>query len=238
MIIIPAIDLKDQKCVRLEQGLADRSRVYSEDPVAMARHWVSEGAEYLHVVDLDGAFGGKPMHTEIIGKIIESIDIPVEIGGGLRSDEDIQAVLDLGAARAILGTRVLKDAGSLAGLVERFGDKLAVGIDARDGIVQVEGWIEGSKLTARDLAKDVAKAGVSTIICTDTSKDGMMAGTNVSAVEEICNCVTCDVIASGGVTAVSDVVNLTALGKPNLIGAIVGKALYEKTTTISELKNA
>ena len=234
--VIPAIDLKDGKCVRLRQGRADDSKVYSEDPVGMARHWVAEGARYLHVVDLDGAFQGKPAHTAVIAKIVEAIDIPVEVGGGLRTDEDIRSLLDVGVDRAILGTRAWAQPGVLAELVKHFGGHLAVGIDARDGQVQVKGWTETTAKRAVDLAREVEKSGVGTIIYTDTATDGMLEGPNVRALEDICNAVGCSVIASGGISAVRDVERLKKLGRTNLIGAIVGKALYEGRVKLSKLQ--
>ena len=238
MIIIPAIDLKDGRCVRLCQGKAEDVKVYSEDPVEMARHWAREGADYLHIVDLDGAFQGKPMHTEIIAAIAESVSMPIEVGGGLRTNEDIRAVLDCGAERAIIGTRAVKDINTLKELAGKFGEQLAVGIDARDGLVLTEGWVKDSQVKALDLAKDVNDAGVKTLICTDTTKDGMMIGTNTASIREICESVSCDVIASGGITSVADVKSLVELRQSNLIGAIVGKALYEKEVSLKELTSA
>jgi phosphoribosylformimino-5-aminoimidazole carboxamide ribotide isomerase len=238
MIILPAIDLKGGRCVRLRQGLADDVTVYSDDPVEMALHWVAEGGEFLHVVDLDGAFDGAPAHLDVIARIVAAIPIPVEVGGGLRSDDDIQRVLDAGAARAIIGTRAFADPDSLAGTVARFGDHVAVGIDARDGRVQVKGWVETTDMLAVDLARKADSVGVKTLIVTDTATDGMMVGTNVAAMDEICRAVSCNVIASGGVTAPKDVRDLVTLGHPNLYGAIVGKALYEKTTTLTKMKQA
>ena len=236
MIIIPAIDLKDGKCVRLRQGRADEATVYSSDPVDMARRWRDEGAERLHVVDLDGAFQGAPAHLREIGRIAGALDIPVEAGGGLRTDDDIRRVLEAGAACAIAGTRAFSDPGSLAESVQRFGGRLAVGIDARDGFVQVRGWVETTSMRAVDLARRADALGVSLLIVTDTATDGMMRGTNVEAMDEMCRAVRCRVIASGGVTTPADVRRLRDLGHANLYGAIVGKALYEGTTTLAALR--
>ncbi len=238
MIILPAIDLKGGRCVRLRQGLADDVTVYSDDPVDMAKHWVDEGGEYLHVVDLDGAFGGKPVHLDVIEKIAAAIPIPVEVGGGLRTDDDIRRVVEAGAARAIIGTRAFSDTDSLAETVKLFGAHIAVGIDARDGHVQVKGWVETTDMLAVDLARRADSMGVQTLIVTDTATDGMMVGTNVAAMDEICKAVSCNVIASGGVTTPNDVRDLKALNHDNLYGAIVGKALYEKTTTLRDMKAA
>lgn len=236
MLIIPAIDLKDGKCVRLKQGRADDAVVYSGDPVAMARRWVEEGAKYLHVVDLDGAFQGRPAHTEVIGQIVRAIDIPVEVGGGLRTDEDIRALLAVGVKRAIVGTRAWAEPEALQRLVEQFGGQLAVGIDARGGRVQVKGWVETTEQLATDLARKAESMGVECIIYTDTSKDGMMAGVNVRAMDEMCCAVSCSVIASGGVTSRADAEALRGLKRSNLVGAIVGKALYEGRVTLKELE--
>lgn len=237
MIVIPAIDLKNGKCVRLKQGLASEVTEYSDSPAEMARHWVAEGGKFLHVVDLDGAFDGKPMHTAELKAICEAIDIPVEIGGGLRSDEHIQAVLDAGVCRAILGTRACEHPEELKRLVEKFGgDKIAVGIDARNGMVQTKGWVETTTVVAVDLARQCDEAGVGTIIYTDTSRDGMMQGVNAEEMAKICDAVSCDVVASGGVSTLADMQRLVALDRPNLVGAIVGKALYEKSVSIAGLE--
>ncbi len=238
MIILPAIDLKDGRCVRLCQGRADEATIYSNDPVDMAKHWVDQGGEYLHVVDLDGAFQGHPVHVDIIAKIVAAIPIPVEVGGGLRTDDDLRILIEAGVDRAIIGTRAFADTDSLAESVRKFGSKVAVGIDARNGRVQVKGWVETTEMLAVDLARKANALGVETLIFTDTATDGMMVGTNVSAMDEICQAVTCNVIASGGVTTPGDVRALTALGHPHLQGAIVGKALYEKTTTLADMKSA
>ena len=237
--IIPAIDLKGGKCVRLRQGLANEETVYSDSPVEMAQHWVKEGGEFLHVVDLDGAFEGKPVHTGILREICEAIDIPVEIGGGIRTDEDIETLLATGVTRVILGTRACEHPEELARLVEKFGgDRIAVGIDARDGKVQTKGWVETTNVEAVELAKQVAAAGVGTIIYTDTSRDGMLDGVNAFEMGKISVAVSCEVIASGGVSTAEDIKRLTALNCDNLTGAIVGKALYEETVTIKQLAAA
>jgi len=233
--IIPAIDLKDGQCVRLKQGKAGQSKVYSLDPVAVARGWEEQGAKCLHVVDLDGAFQGRPVHAPIIAGIIKSIKIPVEVGGGLRTDDDIAAVLGAGAARAILGTRAVKEPAELERLAQKFGDGLAVGVDAKKGFVQAAGWVDTTEVKAVDLGAAIDAAGVRTIIYTDTERDGMMAGTNTWAMDEMCAAVKCNVIASGGVTSVADVQELLKLKRANLAGAIVGKALYEGTLSLPAL---
>ncbi len=235
MLIIPAIDIKDGKCVRLRQGRADEVSVYGDDPVAVAQHWEQEGASYLHVVDLDGAFQGRPVHADTIGKIIKAVKIPVEVGGGLRTDDDLRAMLERGADRVVVGTRACADPGNLAHLANAFGLRVAVGIDARHGRVQVKGWVETTPLRAADLASRAQSAGIRWIIYTDTSKDGMMAGVNTAAVAQMCDAVACQIIASGGVSSAQDIAALRALKRANLAGVIVGRALYEQTVRLADL---
>lgn len=236
MIILPAIDLKGGRCVRLRQGRAEDETVYSEDPVRMATQWVEQGARYLHVVDLDGAFQGRPVHQEWIRKIVQAVPIPVQAGGGLRTDDDLQTLLDCGVDRAILGTRAWSEPDRLRALAERHGERLAVGIDSRDGRVQVRGWTETTGVDALTLARLADTLGIRTLICTDTSTDGMLQGTNVQAIDAVCRAVRCKVIASGGVSTAADVAALRNLGHANLIGAIVGKALYEGGVTLRDLQ--
>ena len=238
MLVIPAIDIKNGQCVRLRQGRADAVSVYGEDPVAMAQHWEQEGAPYLHIVDLDGAFQGKPVHGDLIERIAKAVRIPIEVGGGLRTDDDIRTMLDRGVDRVVVGTRAGTDAASLARLAESFGVRLAVGIDARQGRVQIKGWVETTPLRAVDLARRAQAAGIRWIIYTDTGKDGMLTGVNVAAVREMCDAVSCQVIASGGVSSVQDVAALRKLERANLAGVIVGRALYERTVTLKELLTA
>ncbi len=235
--ILPAVDLKGGQCVRLRQGRAEDATVYGSDPVAQAREWAGQGATWMHVVDLDGAFKGHPAHLEVIAEMVKAAGIPVECGGGLRSDADLDALLATGVSRGILGTRALEHMDDLAVLAAKYGDRLAVGIDARDGFVQVKGWTETSKVTAVELAGQAAAAGVKTIIYTDTATDGMLRGPNFRGNAEVCDAVgpDCQVIASGGITTAADITKLCALGKLNLTGAIVGKSLYEGRTTMSEL---
>lgn len=239
MIILPAIDLKDGKCVRLRQGKAEDVTVYSDDPVAQALDWREQGAEQLHVVDLDGAFQGEPRHTEVIAQIVKAIGIPVEVGGGLRTDAHIERLLEAGVTRTIIGTRALESADALAALVQRFGNAITVGIDARDGFVQVKGWVETTGTRATELAKQVEAAGVRTIIYTDTATDGMLGGPNLNAMREMCAAApSCNIIASGGVSAPEHVKALKALNCANLYGAIVGKALYDGKTTLAAMQAA
>ena len=236
-IIFPAIDLKGGRCVRLRQGRADEATTYSDDPAGMARHWQSLGAEWLHVVDLDGAFQGQSAHREILRKIT-AVGVPVEIGGGLRTQEAIESVLADGAQRAIVGTLAWEEPRVLEHLIEHFREQLVLGIDARNGHVQIRGWTETTDLPAADLARRADSCGVHTIIYTDTATDGMLQGPNCAAITLLCRSVSCDVIASGGVSSVEDIRKLRALDCPNLVGAIVGKALYENRATLPALLEA
>lgn len=236
-IIFPAIDLKGGRCVRLRQGRAEEATTYSDDPATVARQWKAAGAEWLHVVDLDGAFQGQPAHREVIRQIA-AVGVPMEIGGGLRTQEDIMAVLADGARRAIIGTMAWENPQVLERLVGHFGNQLVLGIDARNGRVQIKGWTETTDLPAVDLARRVDSLGIHTIIYTDTATDGMLQGPNLKAIEKMCRSVGCAVIASGGVSTVDDIRRLRALDCPNLAGAIVGKALYENRVTMPALLEA
>ena len=239
MVILPAIDLKDGKCVRLRQGRADDVTVYGDDPAEQARDWANQGGQELHVVDLDGAFAGTPKHADVIRKIIAAFGGPVEVGGGLRTPEALAAVIEAGATRAIIGSAALEDPEFLASAVELYGDRIAVGIDARNGFVQTKGWVETTQTRATDLAQAVAKAGVKTIIYTDTATDGMLGGPNLAQMAAICDAApTCQITASGGVSSPFDVENLKALERSNLRAAIVGKALYDGRTTLREMNIA
>ena len=239
MVVIPAIDLKGGKCVRLRQGRAEDVTVYGDDPAEQARDWREQGGAELHVVDLDGAFDGEPRHLDAIRDVIKAFGGPVEVGGGIRTAAALTAVLESGAARAILGSAALEDPAFLARAVDLWGDRVAVGIDARDGFVQTKGWVETTSVKATDLAAAVAKAGVKTIIYTDTATDGMLGGPNLTQMAAICDAApTCQVTASGGVSSPFDIENLKSLGRANLRAAIVGKALYDGRTTLRELNLA
>ena len=239
MIILPAIDLKDGKCVRLRQGRADDVTVYGDDPAAQAKDWADQGGQELHVVDLDGAFAGTPKHAEVIARIIKAFGGPVEVGGGIRTPEALNAVIETGATRAIIGSAALEAPEFLTQALELYGDKIAVGIDARNGFVQTKGWVETTKTLATDLAAAVAKAGAKTIIYTDTATDGMLGGPNLTQMAAICDAApTCQITASGGVSSPFDVENLKALERPNLRAAIVGKALYDGRTTLRDMNIA
>lgn len=239
MIILPAIDLKEGKCVRLRQGRADDVTVYGDDPVKQALDWKAQGAKELHVVDLDGAFAGEPRHTGVIRDIVKAFGGVVEVGGGIRSIEALSCLVEAGVTRAIIGSAALEDPEFLTNAVELYGEKVAVGIDARDGFVQTKGWVETTAVKAVDLAVAVSKAGVKTIIYTDTATDGMLGGPNLTQMAHICDvALGCNIIASGGVSSTFDIENLKSLGRSNLYGAIVGKALYDNRTTLMELNVA
>ncbi len=221
MQILPAIDLRGGKCVNLVQGIAEQETVFSDSPVEMAKQWQAEGAEYLHLVDLDGAFQGESANLHIVGEIVEVLDIPVQLGGGIRNIEQLEAVLALGVHRAILGTAALKQPNLVKQACAIYGERIAVGIDARDGMVATHGWLEVSQKSAVEFAVEMAK--VQTLIYTDIKSDGMLKGPNVKATADIVNAVSADVIGSGGVTSLSDVETLKAIGAS---GAIIGRALY------------
>lgn len=239
MTILPAIDLKGGVCVRLRQGRADDVTTYNDDPASQARDWRAQGGRELHVVDLDGAFAGTPRHAEVIGSIIKAFGGPVEVGGGLRTPEALAAVLEAGAARAIIGSAALDDPEFITRAVEQYGERVAVGIDARDGFVQTHGWVKTTAVKATELAKAMAAIGVKTIIYTDTATDGMLGGPNLAQMAAICDAAPeCSITASGGVSSPRDVANLIALARPNLRAAIVGKALYDGRTTLAEMNAA
>ena len=239
MTILPAIDLKGGKCVRLRQGRADDVTVYGDDPAAQARDWREQGGRELHVVDLDGAFAGEPRHAAVIAQVIEAFGGPVEVGGGIRTMDALRTVMEAGAARAIIGSAALEDPAFLSAALEFYGERIAVGIDARDGFVQTRGWVETTKVRATELAAAVEKAGVKSIIYTDAATDGMLGGPNLTQMAAICDAAPgCAVTASGGVSSPYDVKNLMSLGRANLVAAIVGKALYDGRTTLRELNLA
>jgi phosphoribosylformimino-5-aminoimidazole carboxamide ribotide isomerase len=234
VLIVPAIDLKGGKCVRLMRGDMDAETVYGDDPVAMGRRWVDEGAEYLHVVDLDGAVAGKPMNTEAIAALCRSLPIPIEVGGGLRTVERARALVDLGADRVIFGTAALSDPEVVREAARAFSGRIAVGIDARDGMVAVQGWTETSRTPAADLARTAEALGASRIIYTDISRDGTQQGVNVEATAKIAAAVGIPVTASGGVGSLADVVALRDCGVAGIDAVIVGRALYTGAVKLPE----
>ena len=233
--VYAAIDIKSGQCVRMSQGRVNEMTIYSDDPTAMALEWVDQGAAGLHVVDIDGAFAGKPLQIGVMERIVDLVDVPVSIGGGFRTKEDIDRAIQTGADRVVIGTGAIGDPYYMKGLAELYGEKLSVAIDARDGFVQVNGWVENTNLRASDLASVVADCGIKSIVYTDTSRDGMMRGADHEVVGEFCRAVDCNVVASGGISSEVDMRNLHALACDNLVGVVVGKALYEKQVSLAQL---
>jgi len=221
--IVPAVDIKGGRCVRLRQGRAEAETVFGEDPMAMARKWEAEGARRLHLVDLDGAFGG-PRQTAILRAILECLTIPVEVGGGLRTLEDVDVVLATGARWAIVGTRAALDPNFLGEVCQRFEDRIIVGVDASDGRVAVDGWTRVLDLDALALVRDAAAAGAAAIVYTDIARDGMESGPNLWSTEAVARVAGIPVFASGGVATLDDIRQLTTI--PGVAGVIVGRALY------------
>jgi len=232
VIIFPAIDIRGGKCVRLYQGKYDKETIYNNDPTIVAEQWRNEGAKYLHIVDLDGALTGELVNKNLIKKIVESVDIPIQVGGGIRTLERAKEILALGVERIIVGTSAIKIKGFVEELVENLGEKVVVSIDAKDGYVCVDGWTNSSEIEAIDFAKELQKKGVKTIVYTDISKDGTMIGPNFYELKRLKENVDIDIIASGGIGKKEDVEEVE---KMNLYGAIVGKALYEGKVNLSEL---
>jgi phosphoribosylformimino-5-aminoimidazole carboxamide ribotide isomerase len=233
--VIPAIDLRGGRCVRLLQGDYDRETAYSDDPIAVARRWAALGAPRLHVVDLDGAKEGAPRNQEVMAAICRAVAIPVEVSGGIRSIGAIAAALAYGATRVQLGSVAIKDPALTRQAIARFGEAIAVSIDARDGEVRTDGWLHGSNVRAIDLARELSAAGVPRLMFTDIGRDGMLSEPNFDAYRELLAAVTCPVIASGGVSKVEHLVRLSAIGCE---GAIVGKSLYESVFTLPEALQA
>lgn len=231
MEIIPAIDIKDGRCVRLYQGDFQQVTVYDDDPVAVAQRWVREGAQRLHLVDLDGARIGMPIHTDIIHAIVQSAGVPVQLGGGLRSIEAIERALELGVQRVIVGTAAVRDPDLIAYLVQQFGDAIAVAIDARNGMATTAGWTETATISAVDLLERMATLGVRRIIYTDISRDGTLSEPNVAATGALVRPGGPAIIASGGISAIDHLRRLAAVG---VEGAIVGRALYTGDLSLHE----
>ncbi|MBT9775786.1 1-(5-phosphoribosyl)-5-[(5-phosphoribosylamino)methylideneamino]imidazole-4-carboxamide isomerase [Clostridium sp. MCC353] len=232
MQLYPAIDIKNGACVRLTQGLFDNVKVYSDTPADMAALWVSQGASFLHLVDLDGALAGRSVNEEAIRKIVSSVTVPVQLGGGIRSREAVKNMLDLGISRVIIGTKAVENPEFIRDLVAEFGsERIVVGVDAKDGMVAVEGWEKISALTASGLCMKMKEYGVKHIVYTDISKDGMLSGPNVEYTRKLTEETGLDIIASGGVSSMED---LACLYQAGIRGAIIGKALYEKRVDLKE----
>lgn len=234
MIIFPAIDIRDGKCVRLFKGDFNQETVFSDKPEEMAEKWQAEGAEFLHLVDLDGALAGKSQNLATVKKIIAAVNIPVELGGGIRTMENIDEVLALGVKRVILGSVAVKNPDLVKEACAKYGERIVVGIDAKDGIVAVDGWGVSGNVDVITLAKEMAKAGVKTIIYTDISRDGTLAGVNVEATAKLARESGINIVASGGVKSTADIKALLPYEKDGIEGVIVGKSIYMKTLDLAE----
>lgn len=235
MLIIPAIDLKDGKCVRLRQGVMDDSTVYGDDPVSMARRWVEAGARRLHLVDLNGAFAGEPVNGGAVTAIARVFpELPIQIGGGIRTVATIESYLAAGVSYVIIGTKAVKEPGFVTEVCRLFPGHIIVGLDAKEGWVATDGWAEVSSVKAVDLAKRFEQDGVSSIVYTDISRDGMMQGVNVEATVALAQASRIPVIASGGVTNKDDIRALKAVADQGILGAITGRAIYEGTLDVAE----
>ncbi|HEY7773851.1 MAG TPA: 1-(5-phosphoribosyl)-5-[(5-phosphoribosylamino)methylideneamino]imidazole-4-carboxamide isomerase [Marinagarivorans sp.] len=237
MLMIPAIDLKDGKCVRLRKGVMDDSTVFSDDPVSMAKKWVDQGARRLHLVDLNGAFAGEPVNGEVVTAISKAYpNLPIQIGGGIRSAQTIEHYLNAGVKYVIIGTKAVKDPQFVTDMCKAFEGHIIVGLDAKNGLVATDGWAEVSTLQATDLAKRFEQDGVSSIVYTDIDRDGMMQGVNVEATVAMAKASSLPVIASGGITDITDIRALLAASDEGagICGAITGRAIYEDTLDLAE----
>lgn len=235
MIIFPAIDIRGGKCVRLTEGKFDQETIFADNPVEMAKKWAEQGAEFLHIVDLDGALAGKSVNLDVVKSIVKNVNIPVQLGGGIRTLNNIEQVLDAGISRVILGSVAVRHPELIQEACQLYGDRIIVGIDAREGQVAVEGWGVSGGILAGQLAKKMAAAGVERIIYTDISRDGTLAGVNITATRDIAKMAGIKVIASGGVNSLDDIYALKALAAEGIEGVVVGKAIY---TGKFELKTA
>jgi phosphoribosylformimino-5-aminoimidazole carboxamide ribotide isomerase len=231
MIIFPAIDLRDGKCVRLYQGKFEESEVVGEDPLNVAMSFKESGAEYIHMVDLDGALNGEIKNFKVISEVVKTVGVPVELGGGIRDMKTIDMLIEAGISRVILGTAALKNPQFVMEAVKKYGEKIAVGIDAKNEKVAVNGWLNVSSVDYIDFAKEMEKIGVKTIIFTDISKDGTLQGPNLEQLGKIQNSVSCNIIASGGIKDIND---LKTINKMGIYGAITGKAIYSGNIDLKE----
>jgi phosphoribosylformimino-5-aminoimidazole carboxamide ribotide isomerase len=232
--LYPAIDIRGGKCVRLIQGDYNQETVYNDSPVAAALAWAEQGGKWIHLVDLDGAKAGEPVNHQLIGDIARSVKAPVQTGGGLRTVENVERLLGLGVSRVIIGTAAIENRPFVEEVLRRFGEQVAIGIDARNGYVATRGWLETSEVKAEDLAVQLAELGAKTFIFTDISRDGMMQGPNVEAIVRLAQVSGQSVIASGGVSRYEDLEALAAHADKGVAGAIIGKALYTGSIELAE----
>lgn len=234
MIIIPAIDIKNGKCVRLFQGRMDKETVFSDDPAAMARRWVDEGAQLIHVVDLDGAVEKRPKNLKSIKKIIDSVDVDIQLGGGVRNENIVKTLIEIGVKRIIVGTEAIKNPKFVKDLCKTLPDRIVVGIDARDGLVAIEGWMKTTRIKAIDLAQQFEDCGVAAINFTDIHRDGMETGPNIEETRRLAEAISIPVVASGGVSSIEDIKNLMPLKAFGVMGVITGRALYTGSLKLKE----
>jgi len=234
MLIIPAVDIKGGRCVRLLQGREDSETVFGDDPSAMAVRWETEGAQLLHVIDLDGAFKKSPQNIEAIERIVDSVDIPIQLGGGIRNMETVSMFLNLGVKRVILGTEAIRDPGLVEQACQAFPGRIIVGIDARKGMVAIEGWTETTEREAIEVARGFDRLELAGIVFTDIHKDGMQSGPNIEETKKIAESVSTPIIASGGVSDINDIKALAVLEPVGVVGVITGRALYEGTLVLKD----
>ncbi len=234
MIVIPAIDIKNGKCVRLLQGRMDAETVFSDDPSAMGRRWENEGAQLIHIVDLDGAVGKRPVNLETIRRIIEQVNVPVQVGGGIRDLETIRMYMAQGVYRVVVGTEAIKNPELVKSACREFPDRIVVGIDAKGGKVAIEGWTQTTEVTAIELARQFENCGVAAINFTDIERDGMRTGPNLKETEKFARAISIPVVASGGVSSIEDIKNLLPLEDAGVVGVISGRALYDGSLDLKE----
>ncbi len=235
MLVIPAIDLKDGKCVRLKQGRMDQDTVFSEDPLAMADKWVAAGARRLHIVDLNGAFAGRPVNGKIVQRIVESFpDVDIQVGGGIRDEDTIEAYMEIGVRYVIIGTKAVNAPHFVGDACTEFPGHIIVGLDARKGKVAIDGWSKLSHHDVMDIAQHFENDGVEAIIYTDIDRDGMMSGVNVEATATLARSLTIPVIASGGISSLDDIHALCKVADDGIMGTIVGRAIYEGSVDLAE----
>lgn len=234
MIIFPAIDIKNGNVVRLLQGKFDEITEYSSAPIATAKIWENKGAEYLHIVDLDGAQIGEPKNIDLIIKIAQAVKIPIEVGGGIRTKADIEKLINGGVQRVILGTKAIEDRTFLKEILAQWGDKIAISLDCKEGMLTLKGWVETTDIKVIDFVKELEALGLKCIIYTDIARDGMLTGPNLKSLKELLDSTNIPVIASGGISGIEDIKNLKKLEKKGVLGAITGKALYEGKLDLKE----